>query len=70
MKTKFNGILTLLQALVVQINFAQEKTKDNETEFNGKYSIKIKPVEISLSNYLRYKLVEKTESIQIQYSNL
>ena len=26
MKTKFNGILTLLLALVVQISFAQEKT--------------------------------------------
>jgi hypothetical protein len=26
MKTKFNGILTLLLALIVQISFAQEKT--------------------------------------------
>ena len=26
MKTKFNGILTLLLALVVQISFAQDKT--------------------------------------------
>jgi hypothetical protein len=26
MKTKFNGILTLLLAFVVQISFAQEKT--------------------------------------------
>jgi len=26
MKTKFNGILTLLLALIVQVSFAQEKT--------------------------------------------
>ena len=65
MKTKFNGILTLFLALIVQISFAQQKTvsgiisetsgpipgvsillkgtsSGTETDFDGKYSIKVK----------------------------
>ncbi len=35
MKTKFNGILTLLLALVVQISFAQEKTVSGTVSDNS-----------------------------------
>ncbi len=83
MKTKFNGILTLFLALVVQISFAQEKTvsgivsdesgplpgvsviikgttKGAETDFDGKYSIKVKQGDVLVFRYLGYKTVEKT----------
>lgn len=83
MKTKFNGILTLLLALVVQVSFAQEKTvsgtvsdKDGalpgvsvllkgtttgtDTDFDGKYSIKVKVGDVLVFSYLGYENVEKT----------
>ncbi|WP_298947912.1 TonB-dependent receptor [uncultured Polaribacter sp.] len=82
MKTKFNGILTLLLALVVQISFAQEKTisgtvsddsgslpgvsvivkgttKGTETDFNGKYTIKVKAGDILSFSYIGYKKEER-----------
>ncbi|QNM84253.1 TonB-dependent receptor [Polaribacter pectinis] len=83
MKTKFNGILTLLLALVVQISFAQTKTvsgtvsdesgglpgvsilikgttKGTETNFDGKYSIKVSSGDVLVFRYLGYKTAEKT----------
>ncbi len=83
MKTKFNGFLTLLLALVVQISFAQEKTisgtvteesgalpgvsvlvkgtlSGQETDFDGKYSIKAKAGDVLVFRYLGYKTVERT----------
>ncbi|MEN8913530.1 MAG: TonB-dependent receptor plug domain-containing protein, partial [Polaribacter sp.] len=83
MKTKFNGILTLLLAFVVQITFAQEKTisgtvsessgtlpgvsvvikgtnKGTETDFDGKYSIKVNNGAVLVFRYLGYSAVEKT----------
>ena len=85
MKTKFNGFLTLLLALVVQISFAQEKTisgtvsdesgglpgvsviikgtlKGTETDFDGKYSVKVKTGDILVFSYLGYKQIEKVVS--------
>lgn len=82
MKTKFNGILTLLLALVVQISFAQEKTisgtvsessgplpgvsvlikgttQGTETDFDGKYTIKVNKGDTLSFSYLGYKVVEK-----------
>ena len=82
MKTKFNGILTLLLALVVQISFAQEKTvsgtvsdasgalpgvsvmikgtkSGTETDFDGKYTIKVKTGEVLSFTYLGYTKVDK-----------
>lgn len=82
MKTKFNGILTLLLALVVQISFAQEKTvsgtvtddsgglpgvsvlikgttKGTDTDFDGKYSVKVKVGDVLVFSYLGYKSVER-----------
>ncbi len=82
MKTKFNGILTLFLALVVQISFAQEKTvsgtvtddsgglpgvsvlikgttKGTDTDFDGKYSIKVKVGDVLVFSYLGYKTVER-----------
>ena len=83
MKTKFNGILTLLLAFVVQITFAQEKTisgtvsessgtlpgvsvvikgtnQGTETDFDGKYSIKVNNGAVLVFRYLGYSAVEKT----------
>ena len=83
MKTKFNGILTLLLALVVQISFAQEKTvtgtvsddsgalpgvsvliknttTGTETDFDGKYTIKVKSGDVLVFSYLGYTTAEKT----------
>ncbi|WP_439132542.1 SusC/RagA family TonB-linked outer membrane protein [Polaribacter sp.] len=83
MKTKFNGILTLLLALVVQISFAQEKTvsgtvsdesgslpgvsilikgtsKGTETDFDGKYSIKVSQGSVLVFRSLGYKMTEIT----------
>jgi TonB-linked SusC/RagA family outer membrane protein len=82
MKTKFNGILTLLLALVVQVSFAQEKTvsgtvsdkdgalpgvsvlikgttKGTDTDFDGKYSIKVNVGDVLLFSYLGYEAVER-----------
>jgi TonB-linked SusC/RagA family outer membrane protein len=83
MKTKFNGILTLLLAFVVQMTFAQEKsvsgtvsdksgvmpgvsvvikgtTTGVETDFDGKYSIKVNRDDILIFRYLGYSITEKT----------
>ena len=83
MKTKFNGILTLFLALIVQISFAQQKTvsgiisetsgpipgvsillkgtsSGTETDFDGKYSIKVKSGDVLIFSYLGYKSVERT----------
>ncbi|MBL4643293.1 MAG: SusC/RagA family TonB-linked outer membrane protein, partial [Flavobacteriaceae bacterium] len=82
MRTKFNGIITLLLVLFVQISFAQEKTVSGtvsdtsgtlpgvsviikgtttgtETDFDGKYSIKVKIGDILSFSYLGYVKVEK-----------
>jgi TonB-linked SusC/RagA family outer membrane protein len=83
MKTKFNGILALFLALVVQISFAQEKTVSGtvtdssgslpgvsviikgsstgtETDFDGKYSIKVNKGAVLVFRYLGYKIIEQT----------
>jgi len=82
MKTKFNGILTLLLALVVQISFAQEKTvsgtvtddsgglpgvsilikgttKGTDTDFDGKYSLKVNTGDVLVFSYIGYETVER-----------
>ena len=83
MKTRLNGILTLLLVLIVQISFAQEKTvsgtvSDNsgalpgvsvlikgtttgtETDFDGKYTIKVKTGDVISFSYLGYVTLERT----------
>jgi outer membrane receptor protein involved in Fe transport len=83
MKTKFNGILTLLLALSVHFAFAQEKTvsgtiTDNsgplpgvsivikgtnigtESDFDGKYTIKVNSGDALVFRYLGYTTVQKT----------
>ncbi|MEO9571342.1 MAG: SusC/RagA family TonB-linked outer membrane protein [Polaribacter sp.] len=83
MKTKFNGILTLLLALIVQVTLAQSKTisgtvsdesgalpgvsviikgttTGTETDFDGKYSIKVKKGDVLSFRYLGYETQEKT----------
>ncbi|MFT4612601.1 MAG: hypothetical protein ACI9OT_001989, partial [Gammaproteobacteria bacterium] len=82
MKTKFNGILTLLLAFVVQISFAQQKTisgtvtessgvlpgvsvvvkgstSGTETNFDGKYTIKVNVGDVLVFRYLGYKVTER-----------
>lgn len=82
MKTKFNGILTLFLAFVVQISFAQQKTisgtvsdesgplpgvsilikgttTGTETDFDGKYSIKVATGKVLIFRYLGYKVEER-----------
>jgi TonB-linked SusC/RagA family outer membrane protein len=83
MKTKFNGILTLLLAFSVHFAFAQEKTvsgtiTDNsgplpgvsivikgtnigtESDFDGKYTIKVNSGDALVFRYLGYTTVQKT----------
>ena len=85
MKTKFNGILTLLLALVVQISFAQDRTisgtvtddsgplpgvsiikkgttSGTETDFDGKYSIKVKTGDVLVFRFVGMETAEKTVS--------
>ena len=83
MKTKFNGILTLLLALVVQISFAQDRTisgtvsdesgplpgvtvlkkgtkQGTETDFDGKYTIKVQTGSVLVYSFVGMKTTEKT----------
>ena len=83
MRTKFNGILTLLLALIVQMTFAQEKTvsgtvsdeagplpgvtiikkgttQGTETDFDGKYSIKVNTGDVLVYSFIGMKTTEKT----------
>jgi TonB-linked SusC/RagA family outer membrane protein len=83
MKTRLNGILTLLLALIVQISFAQQKTVSGtvtdvngslpgvsvlikgtttgtETDFDGKYSIKVNNGDVLVFSYVGYVTSEKT----------
>jgi len=83
MKTKFNGVLTLLLVLFVQISFAQKKNISGtvsdvsgplpgvsilvegtrtgvETDFDGKYSIKVNSGDVLIFRYLGYVNVSKT----------
>ena len=83
MKTKFNGLLTLLLALVVQISFAQEKTitgtvsdetgplpgvnvivkntsNGTQTDFDGKYTLKVSAGDVIVFSYIGMTSVDKT----------